>query len=216
MYAMTIGRVPEGFKAKMDYPDLTDGQAHILSLFANHVDRYSFPPTLEDLRKKARLKSRGSIQKYIDELVRKEYLTAGNGKRRATTLGKRFPRGLPLIGEVAAGVPIEAIENIERYVDVPPSMFRKRPDYLLRVRGESMIDSGIRNGDWIAVKMADTANPGQIVIAMHDGDVTVKELSIDNGDVVLIPHNRSMKPIRIPGDEVSIVGIYTGGLIRPS
>ncbi|MES1944119.1 LexA repressor [Salinisphaera sp. PC39] len=120
---------------------------------------------------------------------------------------------LPVIGRVAAGSPIEAVENTEKVIRVPAARFRHKPDYLLRVRGESMIGEGILDNDLIAVKRQSTAEPGQIVVARHGDDVTVKELRIDNGEVVLIPANEAHEPIRIPADMVTIEGVYVG-LVR--
>lgn len=120
---------------------------------------------------------------------------------------------LPVIGRVAAGSPIEAVENTEKVVHVPAARFRHKPDYLLRVRGESMIDRGILDNDLIAVKRQSTAAPGEIVVARHGDDVTVKELRIEDGEVVLIPANAAHEPIRIPADMVTIEGVYVG-LVR--
>lgn len=117
---------------------------------------------------------------------------------------------LPVIGRVAAGAPVEAIENVEKVVHVPAARFRHRPDYLLRVRGESMVGRDIVEDDLIAVKKQSDARPGEIVIARHDGEVTVKELRIDNGEVVLIPANPAYAELRIPADRVTIEGVYVG------
>jgi repressor LexA len=165
---------------------------------------------------KLRINSSKGVWDHLAALERKGYIRRRAGTRRSLQVIQRAATGLPLIGEVAAGTPIEAVENVERYVNVPPDIFRRRPDYLLRVRGDSMIEAGINDGDWIAVRKAETADSGEIVIAMRDGEVTVKEMLIEDGYVVLKPHNTRLKPMRFPPEEVSIVGVYTGGLIRPS
>lgn len=200
----------------MHTQDLSARQSRVLQLIEDYIEEHDYPPTLQELCELAQLSSTSTMHQHVKALERKGYLSPQNGRKRSLALIGQAPRGIPLIGQVAAGTAIEAIENVERYVDVPAIMFRKRPDYLLRVRGDSMIDAGIHDGDWIAIRKADTAQPGEIVIAMRDGDVTVKELSIEAGYVVLKPHNKALKPIRIPPDEVSIVGVYTGGLLRPS
>ncbi len=199
----------------MHAADLTERQAKILQLIERHIEQHDYPPTIQELCRLGKVRSTATMHQHVKALESKGYLSPQNGRKRALALSARAPRGLPLIGQVAAGTAIEAVENVERYVEVPEIMFRKRPDYLLRVRGESMIEAGIHDGDWIAIRKADTAQPGEIVIAMRDGEVTVKELAIEAGYVVLKPHNKAMKPIRIPPDEVSIVGVYTGGLMRP-
>ncbi|MEQ8799348.1 MAG: LexA family transcriptional regulator [Salinisphaeraceae bacterium] len=119
---------------------------------------------------------------------------------------------LPIIGRVAAGAPIAAIENTEKVIHVPAARFRYRPDYLLRVRGDSMIGAGISDRDLIAVRKQSSARPGDIVVARHGEDVTVKELRIDNGEVVLVPANEAYADIRIPADQVVIEGVYVGSL----
>jgi repressor LexA len=200
----------------MHAQDLSPRQSQVLQLIETYIHEHDFPPTIQELCELGQVSSTATMHQHVKALERKGYLSPQNGKKRSLALIGQEPRGIPLIGQVAAGTAIEAVENVERYVDVPAIMFRKRPDYLLRVRGDSMIDAGIHDGDWIAIRKADTAQPGEIVIAMRDGDVTVKELSIEAGYVVLKPHNKAMKPIRIPPDEVSIVGVYTGGLMRPS
>lgn len=106
-----------------------------------------------------------------------------------------------------------AIENTEKVVEVPEALFRLKPDYLLPVRGDSMIEAGIFDNDLIAVKKQSMADPGQIVVARHVDDVTVKELQIDNGEVVLLPANEAYAPIRIPAEQVVIEGVYMG-LVR--
>ncbi len=200
----------------MHADDLSPRQAKVLQLIESYIEEHDYPPTIQELCELGGVSSTSTMHQHVKALEHKGYLSPQNGRKRSLALIGQEPRGIPLIGQVAAGTAIEAIENVERYVDVPAIMFRKRPDYLLRVRGDSMIDAGIHDGDWIAIRKADTAQPGEIVIAMRDGDVTVKELSIEAGYVVLKPHNKAMKPIRIPPDEVSIVGVYTGGLMRPS
>jgi repressor LexA len=200
----------------MHAKDLSPRQAAVLQIIETYIEQHDYPPTIQELCELGQVSSTSTMHQHVKALERKGYLSPQNGRKRSLALVGSEPRGIPLIGQVAAGTAIEAIENVERYVDVPAIMFRKRPDYLLRVRGDSMIDAGIHDGDWIAIRKADTAQPGEIVIAMRDGDVTVKELSIEAGYVVLKPHNKALKPIRIPPDEVSIVGVYTGGLMRPS
>jgi repressor LexA len=121
---------------------------------------------------------------------------------------------LPLVGRVAAGSPILAAEHVERDVGVDPALFAQRPDYLLKVRGMSMRDVGILDGDLLAVKKASEAREGQIVVARIDEDVTVKRLHRHAGRIELLPENPDFEPIVVlPGQEFALEGIAVG-LIR--
>jgi SOS regulatory protein LexA len=121
---------------------------------------------------------------------------------------------LPLIGRVAAGHPILATENIEKEINVDLDMFAERPDYLLKVKGLSMRDAGILDGDLLAIKKVSDARNGQIVVARIDEEVTVKRLSKSGGRIELLPENPDFEPIQIqPGQDFSLEGIAVG-LIR--
>ncbi len=121
---------------------------------------------------------------------------------------------LPLVGRVAAGSPILAAEHVERDVGVDPALLRRRPDYLLKVRGMSMRDVGILDGDLLAVKKASEAREGQIVVARIDEDVTVKRLHRQGSRIELLPENPDFQPIVVqPGQEFALEGIAVG-LIR--
>jgi repressor LexA len=133
--------------------------------------------------------------------------------RLKTLLGSGFLL-LPLIGRVAAGHPILATENIEKEINIDLEMFAERPDYLLKVKGLSMRDAGILEGDLLAIKKAREARNGQIVVARIDEEVTVKRLSKSGGRIELLPENPDFEPIQIqPGQDFSLEGIAVG-LIR--
>ena len=137
-----------------------------------------------------------------------------------TSRGIRLPdmEGLPIVGQVAAGNPILAEENIEDTCDVPPSLFRPRADFLLRVRGDSMIDAGILNGDLLAVHKTPEASDGQIVVARIDDEVTVKRLrrTKSKRNIRLIPENDDYKPIEIDlaAQNCTIEGVSVGVIRR--
>lgn len=114
---------------------------------------------------------------------------------------------------MAAGSPIEAVENIERSVPVPEGMFKRRPTYLLRVRGESMRDLGILDGDLIAVRRTQVANSGDIVVARIGDEVTVKTLKLIKDKAALLPANEEFQPIIVPAADLVIEGTFVG-LIR--
>jgi repressor LexA len=120
---------------------------------------------------------------------------------------------LPIVGKVAAGVPIEAIENVERTVPVPQGLFKQRPTYLLKVQGDSMIEAGIFDGDLIAVRKSNVARSGEIVVARIDEEVTVKTLKLNKSSATLLPANEAYEPIKVPADQLIIEGIFVG-LIR--
>ena len=124
--------------------------------------------------------------------------------------------GLPLIGKVAAGTPLLAVENVEQHVDVDAAMFRPRADYLLRVSGLSMRDVGILDGDLIAVHRTPTAEHGRIVVARIDDDVTVKRLETRHGRIRLLPENIDFEPIEVDPEQQSfaIEGLYVGMIRR--
>lgn len=192
--------------------ELTQRQAEILAFIRGQVAQEHTSPTVREIAAAFGFRSPKAVTDHLKALERKGYIRARQpGRSRNIELIQGI--GLPIIGRVAAGSPVEAIENTERVVEVPEAMFRLKPDYLLRVRGDSMINAGIFDNDLIAVKKQSVADPGQIVVARHDGDVTVKELQIDNGDVVLLPANAAYPPIRIPAEHVVIEGLYCG-LVR--
>ena len=122
---------------------------------------------------------------------------------------------LKVIGNVAAGVPIEAIQQNAAIVGVPRRLFRETPTYLLRVKGDSMEDSGIFDGDLIAIKKSDRANIGDFVVARMGDDVTFKELQVANGKPVLVPHNKKYQPIFVAPEDLVVEGVFVG-LIRNS
>lgn len=191
--------------------ELTDRQQQVLAFIRDYRAAEHTSPTLMEIAQAFGLASPNGVRRHLKALECKGHIRLRPGRSRNIELLHGI--GLPIIGQVAAGSPIEAIENTEKVIEVPQAMFRLRPDYLLRVRGDSMIDAGIHDNDLIAVKKQTTAHPGQIVVARHDDDVTVKELWIDNGDVVLQPANNAYKPIRIPAEQVVIEGVYAG-LVR--
>lgn len=196
---------------------LTSRQSEIRDFISEHISHQSIPPTIAEIRAAFGLASNTGVVDHLKALEQKGHIRYHKGRARGIELlqGLKESLGLPIIGRVAAGSPVEAIENTEKVIHVPAAMFRYKPDYLLRVRGDSMVKAGILDNDLIAVRKQSIAKPGQIVVARHDDEVTVKELQIDNGEVVLLPANDAYSPIRIPADMVTIEGIYVG-LVRES
>jgi len=117
---------------------------------------------------------------------------------------------LPVVGSVAAGVPIEAIENHQGQLSLPLNLFRERPTYLLRVRGDSMKDAGILDGDLIAVRKTENVGEGKIIVARVDNEVTVKRLKLEAGQVALMPENANYEPIMVAPEELVVEGLFVG------
>jgi repressor LexA len=219
---------------------LTDRQQQILDLIRQAIVNTGFPPTRAELATVLGFKSANAAEDHLRALARKGVieLTAGASRGiRLTDLAnesidvdvdtqlpadrprlKTLPGAgfllLPLIGRVAAGHPILATENIEKEINVDLDMFAERPDYLLKVKGLSMRDAGILDGDLLAIKKASEARNGQIVVARIDEEVTVKRLSKSGGRIELLPENPDFDPIQIQaGQDFSLEGIAVG-LIR--
>lgn len=117
---------------------------------------------------------------------------------------------LPVVGSVAAGVPIEAIENHQGQLSLPLSLFKERPTYLLKVRGDSMKDVGILDGDLIAVRKAEDATEGKIIVARVDNEVTVKRLKFEGSQVALMPENTAYAPIMVAPEDLIVEGLFVG------
>ena len=176
---------------------LTVRQVEVLDLIRTHISDTGYPPTRADIASELGFKSPNAAEEHLKALARKGAIEMIPG----TSRGIRLPdmEGLPVVGRVAAGNPILAEENIEDTCDVPPSLFRPRADFLLRVRGDSMIDAGILNGDLLAVHKTPEASDGQIVVARIDDEVTVKRLrrTKSKQNIRLMPENDAYEPIEI-------------------
>ncbi|HLS42823.1 MAG TPA: transcriptional repressor LexA [Paenalcaligenes sp.] len=204
---------------------LTLRQQQVLDIIRREIQRTGFPPTRAEIAKTLGFKSANAAEDHLKALARKGAieLTAGASRGiRLTDTDEPEQDGfianlslqLPIIGHVAAGSPILAAEHIEREIGVETSLFSQTPDYLLKVRGLSMRDVGILEGDLLAVKKSSEARDGQIVVARIGDDVTVKRLQRKGGSVVLLPENPDFDPIVVqPSDEFSLEGIAVG-LIR--
>ena len=207
---------------------LTDRQQQILDLIRQTVARTGFPPTRAEIAQALGFRSPNAAEDHLKALARKGAieLTAGASRgiplkdAAAAPVQSSLPIPalvqllLPLVGRVAAGSPILAAEHVEREVGVDPSLFAQAPDYLLKVRGMSMRDAGILEGDLLAVKKASEARNGQIVVARLGDDVTVKRLQRQNGHIELLPENPDFETIVVKADqEFALEGIAVG-LIR--
>jgi repressor LexA len=191
---------------------LTARQAEILEFLKDYYTEYQICPTQSEMAQAFSVNVT-AIKDHLKALDKKGYIELNPGKARSIKVLGQNEDELPLIGSVAAGSPIEAIENVERMVPVPRSLFRSGPTYLLRVRGESMRDVGILDGDMIAVKRTTEARNGQIIVARIGDEVTVKRLERDGSRFALMPENNEFEPIYVAPNELVIEGLFVG-LIR--
>ena len=193
--------------------DLSDRQREILDYIAARIRDDGLPPTRAEINRHFGWASPNAAQSHLRALEAKGVIELNGGLARGIRLVdvERVPEGLPLIGRVAAGQPILALENRERQVDIDPMLFRPRPDYLLRVNGESMRDAGIHDRDLLAVQRTPEAAHGEIVVARINDEVTVKRLRRRGRGIWLDPANPDFRPIQVePGDEFAIEGRVVG------
>ena len=168
--------------------ELTARQQEILELIQEVIDETGLPPTRAEIARQLGFKSANAAEEHLRALARKGMIKLLPGAARGIRLTD--PPGLPVVGRVAAGSPILAEEHIERRYRMDPSMFHPKPHYLLRVRGMSMKDAGILDGDLLAVYRSPEVRNGQIVVARIGDEVTVKRYRQKGGEVWLMPENR--------------------------
>jgi repressor LexA len=190
--------------------DLTSRQAEILEMIRGYVAENGRPPSRPELAKMTGIASTNGVFKHLDALARKGAIELVPNAARGIRI--KEARGLPLIGRVAAGSPMLAIENTLGHYAVDPSLFNPRADYLLQVRGLSMKDEGILDGDWLVVHRTTAARSGQIVVARIGDDVTVKRLKMRGHKAELIPANSDFETIHLDlhRDTLSIEGVAVG------
>jgi len=194
--------------------DLTQRQGEVLDALKSYIEDYGIAPSHVELAELIGVKSSKAAADHLKALERKNVIEIYPDKPRGIRLINQINEfELPLVGSVAAGLPIEAIENVESYVTIPEVLRRKKPTFLLRVRGDSMIDAGILDGDLIAVRKTQTANIGEIVVARIEDEVTVKRLQKQGANAVLEPANDNYQPIILPAEDLAIEGLFVG-LIR--
>jgi len=217
-----------------DSPKLTARQQQILDLVQSAIERTGAPPTRAEIAAELGFKSANAAEEHLQALARKGVIELVGGTSRGIRLRSDTLRALnesrikqftlplpslaqltlPLVGRVAAGSPILAQEHVDQTYVVESTLFSRKPDYLLRVRGMSMRDAGIMDGDLLAVQKAADAKNGQIVVARLGDDVTVKRLHRTRHGIELLPENPDFQPILVqPGEPFELEGIAVG-LIR--
>lgn len=193
---------------------LTKRQREILDFLNEFIENHGYAPSLEEIGRRFGLSSLATVHKHLTNLQDKGFIKRAWNRSRSVELVPTRVAGrsveLPLLGNVAAGTPIEAIVSAET-VAVPEDFVGKRDTYALRVRGDSMIDEQIRNGDLVIIEDRKTADNGEMVIALLQGtEVTLKKFYRDNGRVKLQPANRSLQPLFVDADQVQIQGVVVG------
>jgi len=193
---------------------LTKRQREILDFLNEFIQQHGYAPSLEEIGRRFGLSSLATVHKHLTNLQEKGFIKRAWNRSRSVELVPTRGGGraleLPLLGYVAAGSPIEAITTAES-ISVPEDLIGKRDTYVLRVRGDSMIDEQIRDGDFVIVEDRKTAENGEMVIALLRGsDVTLKKFYRENGEVRLQPANAAMRPLKVPADHVQIQGVVVG------
>jgi len=196
--------------------DLTKRQKEIFDFIGKYAAKYGYPPTVREIGKAVGLHSSSTVHAHLANLEKIGLLRRDPTKPRAIELlvdkAKKAIRspGLPLVGEVAAGEPVVAEERIEEYLEVPEVIGGETGDYILRVKGDSMKDAGILEGDYVIVRPTQVAGDGEIVVALIEEEATVKRFYKEKEQVRLEPANKAYKPIRTSDAHVlgRVVGMF--------
>ncbi len=196
---------------------LTRRQREIFNFLRDNYENFTHPPTLEELCAALGVASRGSLHKHISALINAGLVEPLNNKQGGIRLSAEAQRNytacehsLPFVGKIAAGKPIEALENIN-YMAVPEMLKSNKPCYVLQVKGDSMIDAGIFDGDWVVIEQRSYAGNGEIVVALIEkSEATLKYIEQSPGKVLLIPANASMTAMTYRPEQVELQGVVVG------
>ena len=191
---------------------LTRRQQEVLDFLRKHAEGFQHPPSLDELCALLGLRSRGSLHKHVQALVAAGFVERMDGQHRGIRLIPEAPddQSIPLLGTIAAGRPIEAVPQPES-IQVPPQIRTERPCYVLKVRGDSMCEVGILDGDYVVIERSETAHNGEIVVALLRGEeVTLKRIMQEPGRTILYPENSAMEAMDFHPEEVQIQGALVG------
>lgn len=204
------------------YLDLKDKQVQILNYIKAQLNSKGYPPSVREICVAVNLRSTSTVHSHLSKLEKRGYIRRDPTKPRAieildaanlndATGIKQEILNIPLVGQITAGQPILAVENIEEYIPLPENLISGKENFLLRVKGESMINSGILDGDYIVIDKTPIAKNGDIVVALIENESsTVKRFFKEKDKIKLQPENDSMEPIIIDANKVSIIGKVTG------
>lgn len=200
----------------MAYGRISSKQQEILDYIKNEILNRGFPPAVREICEAVHLKSTSSVHSHLEALEKNGYIRRDATKPRAIeiiddnfNLARREVVNVPLVGTVAAGQPIPAVENIEAYFPVPAEFMPNEQSFMLRVKGDSMVNAGIFDGDQVLVKQQTSAENGDIVVALVEDSATVKTFYKENGYYRLQPENDYMDPILVQ-DNLQILGKVFG------
>lgn len=202
----------------MAYGKISKKQTEILDYIKNEIINRGFPPSVREICEAVQLKSTSSVHSHLESLEKNGYIRRDPTKPRAIeivddsfNLVRREMVNVPILGNVAAGQPLLAVENIDTYFPIPAEYMPNAQTFILRVQGESMVNAGILDGDYILVEESKTARNGETIVALVDDSATVKTFYKENGYYRLQPENDYMEPIIVHGD-LSILGHVIGVL----
>ena len=208
-------------KTPVTKPELTTRQVSILEFIKSSTESQGYAPSMREIGEAAGLNSPASVKYQLDILEEKGFIRRDADRGRAmevvlpdhmsgTSAHTDKTRFIPLVGSIAAGVPITADQQVEETFPLPESLVGKGDLFMLKVKGESMIDAAICDGDYVVIRQQKDANNGDIVAAMIDGEATVKTFSRKSGHIWLLPANDDFAPI--DGDQCEVLGIVTAVL----
>ena len=199
------------------YPDLTDRQELIYDFICKYIKENPYPPTVRDIQKQLKIRSTSTVQYALDALQSAGYISKAGGKMRAIVLCNANEKDnqdqvmmAPIVGSIAAGEPILADQNITDYLPLPSGVYTSSNKFfVLEVKGNSMIDVGIFDGDHVIIEQCEDANNGEIIAALIDDCATVKRFFREDDHIRLQPENKDMEPIIVNGD-IRILGKVVG------
>lgn len=201
----------------MSYGKITDKQQQILDYIKQEILNKGYPPTVRDICEAVKLKSTSSVHSHLESLEKNGYIRRDPTKPRAIeiiddnfNLTRREVVNVPMIGRVAAGEPILAVENIDSYFPIPAEFMPNAESFMLKVKGESMINAGILDGDQILVERCNSARNGDMVVALVDDSATVKTFYKEADHIRLQPENDTMDPIIVPDCKIlgKVFGVF--------
>jgi repressor LexA len=210
------GSVPVVIPETPDKPDpdhvLTWRQRKVLQVIRDSVQKRGYPPSMREIGEAVGLTSTSSVSYQLSTLQRKGYLHRDVGRPRTVEVRLPGHPAVPLVGRIAAGVPITADQQVEDIFPLPRQLVGEGQLFMLKVAGDSMINAAIADGDWVVIRQQEDAENGEIVAAMIEGEATVKTLKQSDGHVWLMPHNPAFTPIL--GDDATILGKVVAVLRR--
>jgi repressor LexA len=178
----------------------------ILEIINNWMQEYRYPPTLRELARESGLKSTWTVRYHLKKLINQGFIKIKKGLSRGIELNYGY--GIPLLGKISAGIPIEAIENIDKYINGISDLFGSKDIFALKVKGNSMIGAGIFDGDIVIIKKQPKAENGEIIAALIENEATVKRFYKEKNSIKLVAENPEYEPI--VADNIQIIGKVIG------